>query len=79
MRVYHDFFLVPGSRSTFPDTDPTGSGSETLKNTPKLILPHKWNVGKTKDDLSIIFHSNKFLITKSNGLLYSTRNFVYLS
>ena len=22
MRVYHDFFLVPGSRSTFPDTDP---------------------------------------------------------
>ena len=30
MRVYHDFFWVPGSRSTFPDTDPTGSGSETL-------------------------------------------------
>ena len=24
MRVYHDFFLVPGSRSTFPET---GSGS----------------------------------------------------
>ena len=22
MQVYHDFFLVPGSRSTFPDTDP---------------------------------------------------------
>ena len=22
MRVYHDFFLVPGSRSTFPDADP---------------------------------------------------------
>ena len=22
MRVYHDFFLVPGFRSTFPDTDP---------------------------------------------------------
>ena len=22
MRVYRDFFLVPGSRSTFPDTDP---------------------------------------------------------
>ena len=22
MRVYHDFFLLPGSRSTFPDTDP---------------------------------------------------------
>jgi len=33
MRVYHDFFWVPGSRSTFPDTDPdpTGSGSETLE------------------------------------------------
>ena len=22
MRIYHDFFLVPGSRSTFRDTDP---------------------------------------------------------
>jgi hypothetical protein len=22
MRVYHDFVLVPGSKSTFPDTDP---------------------------------------------------------
>ena len=22
MRVYNDFFLVPGSRSMFPDTDP---------------------------------------------------------
>ena len=22
MRVYHDFFWVPGSRSTFPDADP---------------------------------------------------------
>ena len=22
MRVYHDFVLVPGSRSTFPDADP---------------------------------------------------------
>ena len=42
MRVYHDFSLLPGSRSTFPevdptrirpnDTDPTGS-SETLVNT----------------------------------------------
>ena len=35
MQVYHDFFWVPGSRSTFPDTDPDpgqwyGSGSETL-------------------------------------------------
>ena len=41
MRVYHDFFLVPESRSTFPemdpdpaqppnDTDSTGSRSETL-------------------------------------------------
>ena len=38
MRDYHDFVLLPGSRSTFlkwiqirqNDTDPTGSGSETL-------------------------------------------------
>ena len=22
MRVYHDFVLVPGSKSAFPDTDP---------------------------------------------------------
>ena len=22
MRVYHDFFFVPGSRSTFPEVDP---------------------------------------------------------
>ena len=40
MRVYNDFFLVPGSRSMFPDTDPDPdptrpndtdpTGSETL-------------------------------------------------
>ena len=38
MRVYHDFFMLPGSGSTFPewiririrpnDADPTGSDSE---------------------------------------------------
>ena len=36
MRVYHDFFLVPDPDQRFliriraNDTDPTGSGSETL-------------------------------------------------
>ena len=38
MRVYHDFFLVPGSRSTFPDADPDPDhakwyGFETLPET----------------------------------------------
>ena len=45
MQVYHDFFLVPGSRSTFPeadriranDTDPTGSGSGWIRNTENYI------------------------------------------
>ena len=36
MRVYHDFFLVPGSRSTFPDADPDPGqwyGSDRIRNT----------------------------------------------
>ena len=48
MRVYHDFVLVPGPRSTFPevdiririrpnDTDQTGSGSETLNKREEMI------------------------------------------
>ena len=37
MRVYHDFFLVPGSKSAFPYTDPDPAkwyGSETLHPDP---------------------------------------------
>ena len=42
MRVYHNFFLVLGSRSTFPDADPDPGqwyGSETLMKVHTFILP----------------------------------------
>ena len=41
MRVYHDFFLVPGSRSTFPDADPAkwyGSDRIRIRNTGFYVL-----------------------------------------
>jgi len=51
MRLYHDFFLVPGSKSTFPDTDPDpdpgkwyGSGSETLSFVIYYCAGLKWNL-----------------------------------
>jgi len=43
MRVYHDFVLVPGSKSTFPDTDPDpdpakwyGSDRIRIRNTEEM-------------------------------------------
>ena len=43
MRVYHDFFLVPGSRSTFPEVDPDpaqryGSDRIRIRNTSFMIF-----------------------------------------
>ena len=43
MRVYHDFFLVPGSRSTFPEADPDpaqwyGFDSKRATQNPEISL-----------------------------------------
>ena len=74
MRVYHDFVLVPGSKSAFPDTDPDPDpakwyGSETLLINVKILNP---KASLKSNKLSLFFRvllaSSKFGVVFQAGL-----------
>ena len=80
MRVYHYFFLVPESRSTFPDADPDpakwyGSDRIRIRNTEEKVCilkrrgKNKVSCSSKKLWLSIFLHK-KFSVDRA-GSLYS--------
>ena len=62
MRVYHDFVLVPGSKSTFPDTDPDPDPAKWYGSDRIRIR----NTGFIRKFLSLNFFSNNDLFLLSS-------------
>ena len=70
MQVYHDLFLVSGSRSTFPETDPDPGqwyGSDWICFAPPLSGLKKETMKEKKPSLS---QNNDRVIYSSRGTLY---------
>ena len=74
MRVYHDFFWYPDPDQSFlmririqaNDTDPTGSGSETLKGGIKELKCPSYEYLRIKGFLKIQERKWDFLKTKNS-------------